>query len=143
MQRPPEYENLIKMGYFHEVAPTSGFKEQYLKVAEGYLQDAAQATTTASRYLLRYEAYYQVVQAVLEHFGVRAADRQGHRTVAIQRVSADLELSPGELKLITDCHNRRNESVYRAPLPPITVQEADAMLQLAKKTFLTAAKKIA
>lgn len=66
MQRPPEYENLIKMGYFHEVAPTSGFKEQYLKVAEGYLQDAAQANTTASRYLLGYEAYYQVVQAVLE-----------------------------------------------------------------------------
>jgi len=142
MERPAEYENLIKAGYFHEVAPTSGFKEQYLKVAEGYLQDAEQSATTATRYLLGYEAYYQIVQAVLERFGVRATDRQGHRTVAIQRVSADLALSPGEIKLITDCHNRRNESVYRAPLPPITVQEADAMLQLAKKAFLVADQKI-
>ena len=58
MQRPTEYDNLIKAGYFHEVAPTSGFKEQYLNVAEGYLQDAAQATTMASFYLLGYEAYY-------------------------------------------------------------------------------------
>lgn len=142
MQRPAEYENLIKAGYLHEVAQTSGFKEQYLKVAEGYLQDAERAVATATRYLLGYEAYYQVVQAVLEHFGVRATDRQGHRTVAIQRVSADLELSPGELKLITDCHNRRNDSVYRAPLPPITLQEADAMFELAKKAFLEAGKKI-
>lgn len=142
MQRPTEYDNLIKAGYFHEVVPTSGFKEQYLKVAEGYLQDAEQASTTATRYLLGYEAYYQVVQAVLEHFGVRATDRQGHRMVAIQRVSADLELSPGEIKLITDCHNRRNESVYRAPLPPITVQEADAMLQMAKKAAQSAFSKL-
>lgn len=142
MQRPTEYENLIKADYFHEVTPTSGFKEQYLKVAQGYLQDAERANTTSTRYLLGYEAYYQVVQAVLEHFGVRATDRQGHRTVAIQRVSADLDLSPGEIKFITDCHNRRNESVYRAPLPPITEQEADAMLHLAKKVAQSALKKL-
>jgi hypothetical protein len=114
MQRPAEYAKLIKAGYFHEVAPTSGYKEQYLKVAEAYSQDAERATATATRYLLGYEAYYQVVQAVLEQFGVRATDRPGHRSVAIQRVSADLGLSPGEIKLITDYHNRRNESVYRA-----------------------------
>lgn len=142
MQRPIEYENLLKAGYFHEVAPTSGFKEQYLKVAQEYLADATQASATATRYLLAYEAFYQVVQAVLEHFGVRAIDRQGHRTVAIQRVSADLGLSAGEIKLITDYHNRRNESVYRAPLPPITSQEADAMLQLAEKAAQSASKKL-
>lgn len=142
MQRPIEYANLVKAGYFHEVAPTSGFKEQYLKVAQEYLEDASHANATATRYLLAYEAFYQVVQAVLENFGVRAIDRQGHRTIAIQRVSADLELSAGEIKLITDCHNRRNESVYRAPLPPITNQEADAMLQLAKKAAEAASNKL-
>ena len=142
MQRPPEYDNLIKTGYFHEVAPTHGYKEQYLKVAQAYLTDANQATTAASRYLLSYEAYYQLVQAVLEHFGVRTSDRQGHRIVAIQRVSCDLDLTAGELKLIMDFHHRRNESVYRAPLPPISLQEAHAMHELAKKTFISATQKI-
>ena len=83
MHGPNQYSNLIKMGYFHEVAPEDGYKEQYLLVAKNYLADAAQTTTPATKYLLGYEAYYQVVQAILEWFGVRATDRQGHRTVAI------------------------------------------------------------
>lgn len=135
MQRPVEYDGLIRSGYFHEVNSTEGYKEQYLKVAQGYLADAEVASTTASQYLLAYEGFYQVVQSVLEHYSVRASDRQGHRTVAIQRVSADLKMSPGEIKLITDCHARRNESTYRAPLPPISEQEAKAMLQISKKAY--------
>lgn len=142
MQRPVEYENLLKAGYFHEVTPTIGFKEQYLRVAHEYLIDAGRVSATASRYLLAYEAFYQVTQAVLEHFGVRVIDRQGHRAIAIQRVSVDLALSAGEMKLMTDFHRRRNESVYRAPLPPITAQEAEAMLHLAKKATQSAAQKL-
>ena len=138
MHGPNQYSNLIKRGYFHEVAPEDGYKEQYLLVAKNYLADAAQTTTPATKYLLGYEAYYQVVQAILEWFGVRATDRQGHRTVAIQRVSADLGLTAGEIKLMTEFHSRRNESIYRAPLPPVTTQEADAMLALAKKAYASA-----
>lgn len=138
MQRPSEYDNLIRTGYFHEITPEKGYKEQYLLVAEGYLADASRTTTASTRYLLGYEAYYQIVQAMLEFFGVRATDRQGHRTIAIQRVSVDLGLTPGELKLISEFHSRRNESIYRAPLPPVTEQEAAAMLALTKKAYASA-----
>ena len=50
--------------------------------------------------------------------------------VGIQRVCADLNLSPGQVKQITDVHSRRNEAVYRAPLPPVSQAEADAMLAI-------------
>lgn len=137
--RPAEYDNLISLGCFHNITPEPGYKKQYLKVAADYLADSNQTNTTAvTRYLLGYEAFYQVVQAMLEHFSVRATDRQGHRTLAIQRVSADLGLTSGEIKLISLFHNRRNEYVYRAPLPPVTEQEATSMLTLARKALAQA-----
>lgn len=136
--RPTEYDNLISLGYFHEISPEPGYKQQYLKVAQDYLIDSNQSTTAVTRYLLGYEAFYQVVQAMLEHFSVRATDRQGHRAIAIQRVSSDLGLTPGEIKLISLFHNRRNEYVYRAPLPPVTEDEANAMLKLAQKAVAVA-----
>ena len=136
--RPTEYENLISLGYFHNITPEPGYKQQYLKVAQDYLIDSSQTNTAVTRYLLGYEAFYQVVQAMLEHFAVRATDRQGHRTIAIQRVSADLGLTPGEIKLISLFHNRRNEYIYRAPLPPVSEQEAQAMVELANKAVTAA-----
>lgn len=45
-------------------------------------------------------------------------------------VCADLQLSPGQQKLVTDAHSRRNETVYRAPLPPVSLAEAKAMIQI-------------
>lgn len=140
MQRPSEYNNLIRTGYFHEITPVHRYKEQYLLVAKGYIDDAALTKLPATRYLLGYEAFYQIVQAVLEFFGVRATDRQGHRTIAIQRASVDLGLTPGEIKLISEFHSRRNESIYRAPLPPVTEQEAVAMLALTRKAYASAKK---
>ncbi len=34
MPRPAEYDNLIRMGYFHEQHATPGFLAQYLLVAD-------------------------------------------------------------------------------------------------------------
>ena len=130
MPRPIEYENLIKNGYFHPVQTTPDFIRQYLQVAAGYLADAKYVPHAASRFILAYEGFYQIVQAVLDFHGVRAVDRPGHRIVAIQRVCADLKLSPGQLKLITDAHARRNETVYKAPLPPISQADAEAMVKV-------------
>lgn len=130
MPRPPEYDNLIKSGYFHPVQSTPDYIRQYLQVASGYVADAKSVPHPASKFMLAYEGFYQVVQAVLDFHGVRAADRPGHRIVAIQRVCADLKLSPGQIKLITDAHGRRNETVYKAPLPPISQADADAMVRV-------------
>ena len=130
MPRPAEYDNLIRTGYFHDQPATPGFLEQYLLVAEQCLSSARSTAHPTPAYLLAYEGFYQLVQAVLEHYGVRAADRPGHRVVAIQRVCADLQLSPGQQKLVTDAHTRRNETVYRAPLPPVSLAESKAMIQI-------------
>jgi hypothetical protein len=130
MPRPAEYDNLVRAGYFHDQPPTPGFLEQYLLVAAQCLDGARNTSHPTPAYLLAYEGFFQIVQAVLEHYGVRAVDRPGHRIVAIQRVCADLQLSPGQQKLITDAHSRRNETVYRAPLPPVSLAEAKAMISI-------------
>jgi len=130
MSRPPEYDNLIQAGYFHVIHPTPQNVRQYTRVATAYIEDAKRSTHAASQFALAYEAFFQLVQSVLEFHGVRATDRPGHRIVAIQRVCADLKLSPGQVKLITDTHARRNETVYRAPLPPISRADAEAMMRV-------------
>ncbi|MDQ5878501.1 MAG: hypothetical protein QG638_1233, partial [Pseudomonadota bacterium] len=62
------------------------------------------------------------------------------RVVAIQRVCADLQLSPGQQKLVTDAHMRRNETVYRAPLPPVSLAESKAMIQILEAALPLARK---
>lgn len=143
MPRPAEYDNLIRTGYFHEQPATPGFLAQYLLVAEQCLDGARKTEHSTPAYLLAYEGFYQLVQAVLEHHGVRAADRPGHRVVAIQRVCADLQLSPGQQKLVTDAHTRRNETVYRAPLPPVSLAESKAMIQILEAALPLAHKLVA
>lgn len=95
MARPVEYENLIKIGSFKEVTGTPAFVDQYLLSAHELLTDAAGGMGPSSRYLLSYDAFFLVVQAVLESNDVRTTDNKGHRTIAIQRVGADLKLTPG------------------------------------------------
>lgn len=140
MPRPVEYDNLIRAGYFHEQPATPGFLAQYLLVAGQCLDGASSAAHATPAYLLAYEGFYQLVQAVLEYHGVRAADRPGHRVVAIQRVCADLQLSPGQQKLVTNAHMRRNETVYRAPLPPVSLAESKAMIHILEAALPLARK---
>lgn len=130
MPRPDAYQNLIKTGMLQPVPGDRAFVRQYLANAQDYATEAAKAAVPLARFTLAYEGFYCLVQAVLEHHGVRSTSRPGHRIVAIQRVCADLKLSPGQVKQVTDVHARRNESVYRAPIPPVSQAEADAMLAI-------------
>jgi hypothetical protein len=57
------------------------------------------------------------VQAVLEFYEVRT--KEAGRALAIQRVSADLKLSNAEMAAIIRAHDRRNDTCYRSPLPPL------------------------
>ena len=49
--------------------------------------------------------------------------------MAIQRVSADLKLSNPEMAAIIRAHDRRNDTSYRSPFPPLS--KADAATQAA------------
>ncbi len=49
MQRPIEYQNLIKTGALEGVAPTPGAKELYLINAKNYLTGARQIDAPVSR----------------------------------------------------------------------------------------------
>jgi hypothetical protein len=130
MPRPEPYENLIKTGLLQPVTSDRTFVSQYLVNAQDYTTAATAASLPVARFTLAYEGFYCLVQAVLEHYGVRSTSRQGHRIVAIQRVCADLKLTPGQVKQVSDVHARRNESTYRAPIPPVSQAEADAMLAI-------------
>lgn len=130
MPRPEQYDNLIRSGLLQPVTGSRDFIAQYVANARAFAADAERASVPLIRFTLAYEGFYCLVQAVLEHHEVRSTSKPGHRIVAIQRVCADLNLSPGQVKQITDVHSRRNEAVYRAPLPPVSQAEADAMLAI-------------
>ncbi len=80
---------------------------------------------------MAYEGYYAIVQAVLEFHGVRTKD--AGRNLAIQRVSRDLGVSTGEFAAVTKAHERRNNTSYISPFPPVSKAEAAAMVGILEK----------
>jgi hypothetical protein len=76
MQRPVEYDNLIKTKAFEATAPTPGALAGFLRNAADY-KTSAEALDPARHlqiFTLAYEGYFQVVQAVLEFYEVRTKD---------------------------------------------------------------------
>ena len=133
MQRPVEYQNLIKTGALEEVLQTPGALAQYLANAQNYLAGAKQIDQKLSmqRFTSAYEGYFQLVQAVQAYYGVRA--KGAGRNLVIQRVGSDLKMSPSEMALIIKAHSRRNETTYHSPFPPVSKAEADALVGILEK----------
>ena len=139
MQRPIEYENLIKTQALEAVAATPGAIAGFLLNAENYKATAqmVNASMRLQAFTLAYEGYFQLVQAVLEFYEVRAKD--AGRNLVIQRVSASLGLDTSEFSFITKAHARRNGTSYMSPFPPVTKAEAETMLEILSK-YLPAAR---
>lgn len=133
MTRPVEYDNLIKTRAFEAVQPTAGAVAGYLKNAQDYLDVAKglDAGRTLQVFTMAYEGYFAIVQAVLEHHKVRTKD--AGRNLAIQRVSQDLQLSAGEFAAVSRAHERRNNTSYVSPFPPVSKAEAGAMVAILEK----------
>src|SRR5262245_6598236 len=115
MSRPPKYENLVKTRALEPVQPTPGAVAGFLKNAENFLAlskmllaGAPLRTEPMQIFTNAYEGYHQVVQAVLEFHQVRT--KESGRALAIQRVSADLKLSPAEMAAVIRAHERRNDT---------------------------------
>ena len=142
--RPPEYDNLIKTRALEAVRPTPGALAGFLKNAESFLALAKVllagrpvATEPMQDFTNAYEGYHQVVQAVLEFHEVRT--KEAGRAMAIQRVSADLKLSNPEMAAIIRAHDRRNDTSYRSPFPPLSKSDATTMVAILEK-YLPAAR---
>ena len=133
MQRPAEYENLIKINAFEEVAQTPGAIVVYLRNARNYIDAAAKldATMPMPIFSMAYEGYFQLVQAVMEHYAVRT--KESGRNLAIQRAATTLGASTMEFAAITKAHERRNGISYLSPFPPVSKAEADVLLSLLQK----------
>ena len=133
MQRPVEYQNLIKTGAMEEAAQTPGALAQYLTNAQNYWAGANQIDVALSmqRFTSAYEGYFQLVQAVQEYYGVRA--KTAGRNLVIQRVGSDLKMTPPEMALIIKAHSRRNETTYHSPFPPVSKAEAQALVGILEK----------
>lgn len=74
---------------------------------------------------------------MLEFHEVRT--KEAGRALAIQRVSADLKLSPAEMQAVIRAHERRNDTSYRSPFPPLSKAEAVAVVGILEK-YLPAAR---
>lgn len=133
MQRPVEYENLIKTRALEPVNPTPGAMAGFLQNAADYLAtaEALDPSRHLQLFTMAYEGYFQVVQAVLEAYEVRTKD--AGRNLAIQRVSASLGVSTAEFTFITKAHERRNGTSYLSPFPPVSKAEAQTMQAILRK----------
>ncbi len=144
MQRPAEYENLIKVRALEAVQPTPGAVTGFLKNAESFLAlskallaGAPLATEPMPVFTNAYEGYHEVVQAVLEFYEVRT--KEAGRAMAIQRVSAGMKLTNAEMTAIIRAHDRRNDTSYRSPFLPLTKADAATMVGIMDK-YLPAAR---
>jgi len=144
MPRPIEYENLIKTRALEPAQPTPGAVAGFLKNAENFLTlskallaGAPLATEPMQVFTNAYEGYHQLVQAVLEFHEVRT--KESGRALAIQRVSADLKLSAAEMQAVIRAHERRNDTSYRSPFPPLSKADAKTMLDILDR-YLPAAR---
>ena len=144
MPRPIEYENLTKTRALEPVQPTPGAVAGFLKNAENFLalskallSGAPLATEPMQVFTNAYEGYHQLVQAVLEFHEVRT--KESGRALAIQRVSADLKLSAAEMQAVIRAHERRNDTSYRSPFPPLSKADAKTMLDILDR-YLPAAR---
>ena len=133
VSRLNEYQNLIKAHALEEVAPTPGALALYLTNAKNYLDSSKQIDQSLSMqvFTCAYEGYFQLVQAVLEFYQVRAKD--AGRNLVIQRVSSDLKMSAAEFSLISKAHSRRNATSYQSPFPPVSKAEAEALVGILEK----------
>lgn len=139
MPRPPEYENLLKIGSFKEAVSNKESIAQFLRTADDMVVAAKVPVPDSARFFLAYEGMFCVVMAVLEFYEVRPADTGGHRATAIKRVAADLKLDVPKQSVLGRLHDVRNRVTYRAPLPPITKADADALRTILEE-MLPAAK---
>lgn len=130
MPRPVEYDALLKIGSFKPAVSSPSAISQFLRNAEDMRVAAAAPMPESARFLLAYEGMFSAVMAVLEFHEVRPGDAGGHRATAIQRVAADLKLDTAQQSVLARLHDMRNRVTYRAPLPPITKADADAMQAL-------------
>jgi hypothetical protein len=138
MPRPIEYDNLIKTRALEAVQPTPGAVAGFLRNADNFLALSKTlqagiplATAPMQIFTNAYEGYHQLVQAVLEFYEVRT--KESGRSLAIQRVSADLKLSAAEMAAVIRAHERRNDIAYRSPFPPLSKDDAKTMVFILEK----------
>ncbi len=138
MLRPPEYEALLKIGSFKQAVSSKDSLAQFLHTADEMAAAAKSPMPNSARFFLAYEGMFSVVMAVLEFYEVRPGDAGGHRATAIQRVAADLKLDAAKQSVVARLHDVRNRVTYRAPLPPITKADADALLVILQEMLVVA-----
>ncbi|QDZ28697.1 hypothetical protein [Noviherbaspirillum sp. UKPF54] len=134
MPRPLEYDNLININAFAEKPATPGALEAYLRNAQSYLAAAKlldPAVAAMPVFSTAYEGFFQLVQAVFEFYEVRTKD--SGRNLAIQRVCKDLGMNTAEQALVAKAHERRNDTSYRSPFPPVSKAEAQSLVAILDK----------
>lgn len=133
MNRPKNIENLLKIHVLKEAERDQLSIEQFVAAAQEYFNDCPRVASDRARFLIAYEGFHSLAMAVLNHYGTRAGDGEGHRIQALQLAVHEIGMEksmPGTLKTVTDLHLTRNEKTYKQPIPPVTKAEADAAVAI-------------
>lgn len=131
IQRPQAFENLIKDGTLHEVDRIQEWIDRYLAVAADMLRDGRRSDNTAhGRYISAYEGVHSLASAVLLHYGTRTSDQRGHRSTAFAKLCDVVGVTVDERRAVMAAHNRRNETTYKSPLPPISHKDAETVVSV-------------
>ena len=125
------FDNLVKITSLKAADRDEDEIHQYIAVATDLLRDAKRADISPhARYMLAYDGIHSLAMAVLLHYGTRPGDGPGHRTLALTKFADELQLDLGTRKIMLDAHGRRNESIYRSALPPVTHKDAETVISV-------------
>jgi hypothetical protein len=129
IQRPQAFENLLKDGTLLETERHQEWIDRYLTVAADMLRDGRRSDNTAhGRYIAAYEGVHSLAMAVLNHYGTRGSDKQGHRSLAFNKLCDVVGVTVDERRAVMAAHGRRNETTYKSPLPPISHKDAETVV---------------
>jgi hypothetical protein len=134
--RPANFDNLMRVGSLMEGIYSKEDVAQYVVNAEHMLADAElPGISVHGSFTLAYEGLHCLAVAILNYYRVRAVEGRGHRTTALQLLPSCLSLKeavPGADIIVTRAHERRNNTTYNRPVPPIPAGDARALVALLK-----------
>ena len=113
--------------------------QQFRKNAEAYLADSSRPNLSGSSvFLLAYECIHAASVGYLYAHGLAPAKGPGHRQQVLQLALQELGVPREEIDEVDAAHARRNETTYRSPAPPVSMQAAKDLAAIARRVLQVA-----
>lgn len=112
--RPPELENLVRIGSLRDEPASRSEYDGLLRSAEARLVDAANEDVSSNgRFDLAYNAAHGLALAALRRLGYRPVNRY----IVFQALEHTLDVDKPTCRLLAKCHEHRNRFEYGGEAP--------------------------